>query len=68
VEEREVGSVCAGLKLMPFPLLRREIEIDLGLKYRHDLGTNGRAMRVGGLALMDNDKVENGQNGSRKSD
>jgi len=49
---------------------KAEIEIGLGLKYRHDLeGANGKARRGWkGLALVEGTLAENLENGSSKSD
>ena len=50
-------------------IVKAEVEINLGLKYRHDLeGLNGKAMRGWkGLALVESGNVEKAENGQNKS-
>jgi len=65
------GSALEGQLMQEFTQTAKlEIEIGLGLKYRHDLeGGQGKAMRGWkGLALDEVGEAERVENGSRESD
>ena len=67
-------SWCRDLHLQPFAsrefnqIVKTELEVNLGLKYRHDLQDEIRWMRGWkGLALVERDEVANVKNESAES-